>query len=154
MVRAAVLVLAVGLGSAWCQQGTGGSSGDELFAAGKFAEAAEADRGAIKAATEAVGAQAGLVRALLRLDRADEANEAATKALAAHPDAAALMAAMGDVHFRRGEMNEAEVSYIAAYKADKTNARALWGLARPYGASVQYREAVGSGGDQVRRHGR
>ena len=141
MVRGAVLALAVGLGAAWCQQGTGGSSGDDLFAAGKFAEAAEAYRGAIKASPEAVNAQAGLVRALLRLDRPDEANEVATKALATHPGAATLLAEMGDVHFRRGEMSEAEGSYIAAYKADKTNAHALWGLARLYGSYSLHRKA-------------
>src|SRR5437764_713911 len=141
MMRAAVFVLVWGLGTALCQQTADASSADALFAAGKFAEAAEAYRGAIKANPEAVNAQAGLVQALLRLDRPDEANEVATKALATHPGAATLLAEMGDVHFRRGEMGEAEGSYIAAYKADKTNAHALWGLARLYSSYSLYRKA-------------
>lgn len=136
-----LLVLVVGFGASWGQEPGVTAAADALFASGKFAEAADAYRGVVKANPETVAAQAGLVRALLKLDRVDEAAEIAAKALAAHPSESALLAVMGDVHFRKAEMNEAEARYIAAYKADKTNAHALWGLARLYNAYSLYRKA-------------
>ena len=79
-----------------------------------------------------VPAEVGLVRAMLRQQKIDEALDAVNTALAAHPNSAALLAAKGDVQFRRGEMPDAELSYLAAKKLDPKEVRAYLGLARLY----------------------
>jgi predicted Zn-dependent protease len=65
-----------------------------------------------------VPAQVGLVRAMLGQQKIDEALDAVNAALAAQPNSAALLAAKGDVQFRRGEMSDAETSYDAAMELD------------------------------------
>ena len=115
--------------------------GDKLFQSGKFSEAAEAYREVLKASPADAAAQAGLMRALVRLDKADEAYEVGTKAVAAHPESGAVLSAMGEVHFRRAEMPEAEQSFQAAYKADHNEAHALLGLAELYRAYSLYGKA-------------
>jgi hypothetical protein len=67
--------------------------------------------------------------------------EAANAALTAQPNSAALMAAKGDVRFRRAEMPEAEVSYLTAKKLDAKEVRAYLGLARLYRSYSLYRKA-------------
>ena len=60
---------------------------------------------------------------MLRQQKIDEALDAVNTALAAQPNSAALLAAKGDVQFRRAEMSEAEVSYLAAKKLDAKEVR-------------------------------
>ena len=67
----------------------------------------------------------------------DEVN----KALAQQPNEAPLLAAKGDVLFRRGEMTDAEGSYLAAKKLDPKAVRAYLGLARLYRSYSLYRKA-------------
>ena len=106
------------------------AAADQLRRAGKFAEAEDSYRALLKADAKLVPAQVGLVRAMLRQQKIDEALDAVNTALAAYPDSAALLAAKGDVQFRRSEMYDAESSYLTAKKTDPKEVRAYLGLAQ------------------------
>jgi tetratricopeptide (TPR) repeat protein len=117
------------------------AASDQLYRAGKFAEAEAGYQAALKADAKLVAAQVGLVRAMLRQQKIDEALDAANAALAAQPNSAALLAAKGDVQFRRGEMSDAEMSYLTAKKFDAKEAHAYLGLAQLYRSYSLYRKA-------------
>ena len=117
------------------------AAADRLYRAGKFAEAEAGYQAALKADSKLVGAQVGLVRAMLRQQKIDEALDAANAALAVQPNSAALLAAKGNVQFRRGEMSDAEVSYLTAKKLDAQEVHAYLGLAQLYRSYSLYRKA-------------
>ena len=122
------------------------AAADQLYRAGKFAEAEVGYQGVLKndsklAPAEVLLAQVGLVRAMLRQQKIDEALDTVNAALAVHPNAAALLAAKGDGQFRNGEMSDAEASYLAAKKVDAKEVHAYLGLARLYGSYSLYRKA-------------
>ena len=106
-----------------------------------YEEAEAAYRALLAKNPKLIAAQVGLVRSLLRQDNIDEALTTAKDDLAAEPNSAALLDLMGDVHFRRAEMPEAERSYRAAVAADPNLVRAYLGLARLYRAYSLYRHA-------------
>jgi len=89
--------------------------------AGKFAEAETSYRALIKTDPKLVPAYAGLVHALLRQDKVDEALESVTAALKELGELPDLLAAKGDVQFRLAEMSEAESSYSDAKSLDRTS---------------------------------
>jgi tetratricopeptide (TPR) repeat protein len=114
---------------------------DQLYKAGKFAEAADKYQALLKVDPKLVAAEAGLIEALLREQKIDEASAEAVKALGAQPNSAALLAAMGDVQFRLAEMTEAETSYHKALQIDPRELGAHVGLARLYRAYSLYRHS-------------
>lgn len=114
---------------------------DQLYEAGKFAEAAEKYQALLKVDAKLVAAEAGLIEALLRQQKIDEASAEAVTGLAAQPNSAALLAAMGDVQFRLAEMTEAETSYHKALQIDSREVGAYVGLVRLYRAYSLYRHA-------------
>jgi tetratricopeptide (TPR) repeat protein len=119
---------------------------DQLYRAGKFAEAESSYQAVLKndsklMPAEVVLAEVGLARAMLRQQKIDEALDAVNAALATQPNSAALLAAKGDVQFRRGEMPDAEGSYLAARKLDPKEVHAYLGLARLYASYSLYRKA-------------
>jgi tetratricopeptide (TPR) repeat protein len=122
------------------------AAADQLYRAGKFAESEAGYQAVLKndsklVPAEVVLAQVGLARAMLRQQKIDEALDAVNAALATQPNSAALLAAKGDVQFRRGEMSDAEVSYLTARKLDPKEVRAYLGLARLYASYSMYRRA-------------
>jgi tetratricopeptide (TPR) repeat protein len=119
------------------------AAADQLYRAGKFAEAEASYRALLKTDSKLVPAQVGLVRAMLRQQKIDEALDAVNTALGAEPNSAALLAAKGDVQFRRAEMSDAELSYLAAKKLDHKKVHAYLGLARIYSSYSMYRIAYG-----------
>jgi len=119
------------------------AAADQLYRAGKFAEAETSYQALLKTDSKLVPAQVGLVRAMLRQQKIDEALESVNAALTAQPDSAALLAAKGDVQFRRGEMSPAELSYLTAKKHDPREVRAYLGLARLYRSYSLYHTAYG-----------
>ncbi|MFZ0360476.1 MAG: aspartyl protease family protein [Terriglobales bacterium] len=119
------------------------SAADQLYRAGKFAEAEARYQALLKTNSKLLPAQVGLVRAMLRQQKIDEALDAANAALATLPNSAALLAAKGDVQFRRAEMSDAEVSYLTAKKLDPKEVHAYLGLARLYSTYSMYRIAYG-----------
>jgi tetratricopeptide (TPR) repeat protein len=114
---------------------------DQLYRSGKFAAAETSYQALLKADAKLVPAQVGLVRAMLRQQKVDEAFDAVNAALTALPDTPPLLAAKGDVEFRRGEMQDAEVAYLTAKKLDSKEVRAHLGLARLYRSYSLYRRA-------------
>lgn len=117
------------------------AAADQLYRAGKFAEAEISYQAVLKNDSKLVPAEVGLVRAMLRQQKIDEALDAVNTALTTQPNAAALLAAKGDVQFRNGEMPEAELSYLAARKFDPKEVHAYLGLARLYASYSLYRKA-------------
>ena len=115
------------------------AAADQLYRAGKFAEAEASYQTLLKADAKLVPVQVGLVRAMLRQQKIDEALDAVNTALAAQPSTAALLAAKGDVQFRLAQMSEAELSYLTAKKLDPKEVRAYLGLARLYRSYSLYR---------------
>ena len=126
---------------------SGLGAADQLYRAGKFSEAEASYQALLKSDSKLVPAQVGLVRAMLRQQKIDEALDVASAALTAQPDSAALMAAKGDVQFRRAEMPDAELSYLTAKKLDAKEVRAYLGLAQLYRSYSLYRRAY----DQLER---
>ncbi len=114
---------------------------DQLYKAGKFAEAADKYQELLKIDSKLVPAEAGLIETLLHQQKIDEASAEADKALAAQPNSAALLAAMGDVQFRLAQMTEAETSYHKALQIDSREVDAYVGLARLYRAYSLYRHS-------------
>jgi Aspartyl protease/Tetratricopeptide repeat len=119
------------------------AAADQLYRAGKFAEAEARYRALLDTESKLVSAQVGLVRALLRQQKIDEALDTVNSALTAQANSAALLAAKGDVQFRRAEMSDAELSYLAAKKLDRHEVHAYLGLARLYRSYSMYRTAYG-----------
>jgi len=120
---------------------------DQLYQSGKFAEGQAAYEAVLKANATSAPAQAGLVRSLLRQEKVDQATETATKAVAAQPNSAALLSALGDVQFRLAQMLEAEMSYVNAKKLDPKEIWSYLGLVNVYLAYSLYRHAY----DQLKR---
>lgn len=121
--------------------GTDVVSADQLFRAGKFAEAEASYQAVLQKDTKLVPAQVGLVRSMLKQQKIDESLDAVNTALTLTPDSAALLAVKGDVQFRRGEMSVAETSYLRAKVVDPKEVRAYLGLARLYSSYSLYRKA-------------
>jgi len=119
------------------------ATADQLYRAGKFVEAEANYRALLNTDSKLVPAQVGLVRAMLRQQKIDEALDAVNTALTAQPKSAALLAAKGDVQFRRAEMSDAESSYLAAKRLDQKEVHAYLGLARLYRSYSMYRIAYG-----------
>ena len=120
---------------------SGLAAANQLYRAGKFADAEASYQAVLKNDSKLVPAQVGLVRAMLGQQKLDEALTVVNTALVVQPNSAALLAAKGDVQFRRGEMSDAEMSYLAAEKQDPKEVRAHLGLARLYVSSSLYRNA-------------
>ena len=114
---------------------------DQLYQAGKFVEAESSYQAILKTDLNLVPAQVGLVRSMLRQQKIDEAWDAVNTAIALQPNTAALLTAKGDVQFRRGEMADAEVSYLTAKKLDPKEVHAYLGLAKLYRSYSLYRNA-------------
>lgn len=117
------------------------AAADQLYRAGKFAEAEASYQALLKNDAKLVPAEVGLVRSMLRQQKIDEALNAVNTSLTMEPNAPALLAAKGDVQFRNGEMPDAELSYLAAKKLDPKDVHAYLGLARLYGSYSLYRRA-------------
>lgn len=117
------------------------AAAQQLYWGGKFAEAEAAYQNIVKADPKSIPAQVGLIRSSLREEKVDGAYEIATSALAGAPNSAALLAAMGEVRFRRAEMSDAERAYLEALKLDPKEFHAYLGLANIYRAYSLYLHA-------------
>ncbi len=117
------------------------TAADRLYRSGKFAEAENSFQALVQMNPKLVPAQVGLIWAMLKQQKIDESLDVVNAALAAQPTSAALLAAKGDVLFRRGEMSDAERAYRAALDLDGKQVRAHLGLARLYSSYSLFRHA-------------
>lgn len=117
------------------------AAADQLFKESRFAEAEEKYQALINAQPNLVGAQYGLIRALLRQQKVDEAYAAANRFLTAQPNSSVLLAGMGGVQYRQGQMADAETSFLKAVKIDDRQVPAYLGLMRIYRAYSLYGHA-------------
>jgi tetratricopeptide (TPR) repeat protein len=115
--------------------------GDEFYRQGKFAEAEERYRSALRINPNLESAQAGLAFALLGQDKPFEAFTIIKPAYAAHPKSAPILVALGDASFRVGRMLQAEKAYLAALSFDPNNVRAYLGLFELYNAYSAFAHA-------------
>jgi tetratricopeptide (TPR) repeat protein len=120
---------------------------DNLYRAGRFAEAAVRYEAILKSDPSLVTTQNNLIHCLLFTERIDEAKAAAIKALDVQPNSGELVSAMGDVQFRLAEMPEAERSYLKAEELDPRNPSPYLGLVRIYRSYSMNRRAY----DQLQR---
>src|SRR5271157_633339 len=114
---------------------------NQLLQSGNFADAIVMYQHALKTDPKLVAAQAGLVLAYLRNGQVDEAYELAKSSLAAQPNSAPRLSAMGAVQYRRGEIPEAEASFLSAKKIDPNLIQPYLGLAQLYRTALLYRRA-------------
>jgi predicted aspartyl protease len=87
-------------------------------------------------------ARLGLMQVRLMQQRVDEAYALGMAGMAEAAPSAELLANMGDVYFRRGEMDEAEAAFRKALAANPSLTHAHLGLAKLYRASSMYRLAL------------
>ncbi len=114
---------------------------NQLFRSGNFPDAIVMYQHALKTDPKLVPAQAGLIRAYIRDDQVDAAYELAASSLAAQPNSALLLGAMGSVQYRRGDFAAAETSFINARKSDPKLVQPYLGQARLYRTASLYRKA-------------
>lgn len=112
----------------------------ELFAA-RYKAAAELYSKAIEANPKESNAYYGLVRALVRDHRSQEAYSVAEKALAQSPQTAATQTAAGLAAYRRGDLAGAEQYFRSALRMDGRFAGALAGLASIFSSVSQFKKA-------------
>ncbi len=123
------------------------AAADQLFVAGKIAEAATKYQAVANADPTSAAAQVGLVRSYIMLQKLDEAQAAANTALAVLPNSVPLLTTLGDLQQRLGKLPDAERTYIKAENLKPDDPGPHLGLARVYRAYSLYRRAY----DQLKR---
>jgi predicted aspartyl protease len=119
----------------------GPSDADKALAARQYADA-ERLYGAALAADAASGeAMAGLVRTTLAEDKLPEALALAMKFNAAHPNDAQVLNALGEVRFRRGEVNEAAAAFNRSTQLNPCNGVTHYDAYRFFELSGMYASA-------------
>jgi predicted aspartyl protease len=96
---------------------------------------------ALAAEAGSVEAMAGLVRTTLAEDKLPDAMAMATRLDAAHPNTPVLLDALGEVRFRRGEVNEAAKAFNQALNLDVCNGVTHYDIAEFLNLSGMYASA-------------
>ena len=120
---------------------------EELSRSGKLSEAIQKYQQVLRSDPKVVAAQAGLVQAYLRDQQLDPAFDLAKSSLILQPNSPLLLAAMGSVQYRLGEIPESQTSFLNAQKLDSNLLQPYLGLARLYRSALFYRRAY----DEIRR---
>src|SRR5947209_15141905 len=116
-------------------------AGRAAFAKGDFDKAREQFALGF-ASGKSFDAGVGLAQSLLKLDRWQEAQEMAFKAMRLRSTAPEAMAVYGDALFRGGNLNDAGLNYLRALGANESFAPARVGLAIMKISRGEYDEAV------------
>ncbi len=111
-----------------------------LYRKGDFAGAVGKYQGILEHNPHSPDAQAGLVRALLKQKKVDEAAQAAGQALA-QTDSPRVHVARAEVLFRQGRIDEAEAEWVKVINSGYPEARAYLGLARVRRSIAMYKAA-------------
>lgn len=117
------------------------AAANQFFAERKIPEAAAKYQAVVKADPKVIPAQVGLLRCYLMLQKLDEAQAAATSAVAVLPAAPQVLTTAGDVQFRAGKLPEAERLYSKAISLYANDPEPYIGLSRVYKAESLYRRA-------------
>lgn len=96
---------------------------EKAFLKADYAQAEKLYREALAAKPGDPALTSGLVRALLKQQRADDALAEANQALAKAPQDAQLMTALAEVQYRQGLIPESNQTALKAYKADPCSPR-------------------------------
>lgn len=105
-------------------------SAERHFGKREFKKAAREYRKVVKASPGEPLARYGLVRALIRLNKIEEAKSTAEAAVQALPESATAWTALADVHYRLARFENAASLYRRALLKDPNEARALLGLGK------------------------
>jgi len=105
---------------------------DRLFAAGKTAEAAAKYQVIVNADPASIPAQVGLIRAYMVMQKLDDAQAAADKAMTLHANSWLLQLTLGDLNYAEGRIPDAERAYVKAENLAPKEAAPYLGLARVY----------------------
>lgn len=117
------------------------SDADKAFLAADYAKAETLYKADLTAHPGDVDATAGLVHALLREEKVQDAADAVKAALAAAPNTAAVLTLRGEVEFRQGEPWVVEPTVLASYKLDPCNPRTRLLFARYSAITSRYATA-------------
>jgi tetratricopeptide (TPR) repeat protein len=112
-----------------------------LFAERKIPEAAVKYQAVVKADPKVIPGQVGLLRCYLMLQKIDEAQAAATSAVALLPTAPQVLTTAADVQFRAGKISEAERLYTKSIALSANDPEPFIGLSRIYKAESLNRRA-------------
>ncbi|HEX9200375.1 MAG TPA: aspartyl protease family protein [Acidobacteriaceae bacterium] len=114
------------------------SEPEKALRARRFADAERLFGEALTAAPASSDAMAGLVRTTLAEDKLPEALALAIKFDKEHPSDPVLIDALGEVRFRRGEVQEAANAFIQSNKLDPCNGLTHFDVARYLNLSGMY----------------
>jgi predicted aspartyl protease len=117
------------------------AAANQLFAERKIPEAAAKYQAVVKADPKVIPAQVGLLRCYLMMQKVDEAQAAATSAVAILPAAPQVLTTAADVQFRAGKLPEAERLYSKAIALYANDPEPYIGLSRVFKAESLYRRA-------------
>jgi predicted aspartyl protease len=117
------------------------SDADKALMARKYADAERLYGEALAANPSSGAAMAGLVRVTMGEDKLPEALAMAMKFDSAHPNDAAVLDALGEVRFRRGEVHEAAVAINQSSHLDPCAGQTHYDAARFLNLSGQYKSA-------------
>jgi predicted aspartyl protease len=117
------------------------SEADAALLARRYADAERLYNEALASDPASTKAMAGQVRTLLGEEKLPEALALATKYNAAHANDTALLDALGEVRFRRGEVDEAAMAFNASAHLDPCNGVTHYDMARFLNLSGMYASA-------------
>ncbi len=142
-VMAMFLASSQGLNALSCsvQKHRAPTDADTALLAGDYAKAEELYKAELAKQAGDADSQLGLIHALLREQKVDEAAEAVKSAMQKTPNSAALVTARGEVEFRKGELWLVEATVREAAKIDPCNARTRLLFAKLLEASSRYATA-------------
>ena len=114
-----------------------------LYRTGKFDDSAAAYNAIIASGgPDVVLAYTGLTRVYLKQNKVNDAFDAASKAVALTPGKTPAITALGEVYFRQGKIQQAELSFLNPLEACDVDPRSYLGLARIYRATSNYKRAA------------
>ncbi len=117
------------------------TDGEKAFLAADYAKAEGLYRTNLEKQPGNETATVGLVHALLRQQKVQQAADVVKAAVAAAPKSGALLTLRGEVEFRQGELWLVEPTVIAAYRLDACNPRTRMLFARISQANSKYATA-------------
>jgi predicted aspartyl protease len=114
------------------------SDADDYLFNQNYSEAERLYRAALAADPASFEAMAGIVRALIGADKLPDALALATQYAAAHPNTPALLDALGEVRFRRGEVDAAATAFNQSIHLDICNGITHYDMYRFFNLNGMY----------------